>query len=204
MSAIRTITAVRAVAFAGATLLLSACSVLTGSGPAPAIYDLDAAPAAASPARRAATQILVPMPTTSEALAGNRVAVRDGKGSIAYLPGVTWSDQLPNLVQSVLARSLEDSGRVKAVGKPGQSLAIDDQLIVDIRAFELDVAGAPTGHVALGVKLLDDRTGRIRASEVFDASVPASSDRPGDALRALKAATGKAMADVVAWTSRSL
>lgn len=191
-----------------AGLAMAGCAALGGGlkEPPPTIYDLGPAPASAFAelTGRTSSQLLVPLPTTSDALAGNRVVVRDRNGTLSYFPGVTWSDQLPSLVQSALARSLENSGRVKAVGKPGQSLAIDDQLIVDVRAFELDVTAGPVAHVELGVKLLDDRTGRIRTARVFDIREPAASDSPRDGIAALDRAGGKAMAEIVGWAVGAL
>jgi len=185
---------------------LAGCSTLgLASTPKPDdIYDLAAPTAFDGPARRSSAQLLVPLPSASDALASESIAVRSHGGSISYLPGVSWSDELPPLVQTILVRAFENSGRVKAVGKPGESLAIDDQVIVDIRAFELDVTGSPMARVTLGVKLLDERTGKVRANRVFDVTRPSSSDRPKDAIAALDQATSAAVADVVVWTASAL
>jgi cholesterol transport system auxiliary component len=185
---------------------LAGCSTLgLASTPKPDdIYDLAAPTAFDGTAKRSSVQLLVPLPNASDALASERIAVRSHGGSISYLPGVSWSDELPPLVQTIMVRAFENSGRVKAVGKPGESLAIDDQVIVDIRAFELDVAGSPMARVTLGVKLLDERTGKVRANRVFDVTRPSSSDRPKDAIAALDQATSAAVADVVVWTASAL
>lgn len=177
---------------------------LGSSGKPDALFDLAAPTSFDGAARRSAVQLLVPVPSASDALATARIAVRDNGGSVAYLAGVSWTDQLPPLIQTMLVRAFENSGRVRAVGKPGESLAIDDQVIVDIRAFELDVTGAPTARVALGVKLLDDRSGKVRTSRVFEVNRPAASDRPKDAIAAIDAAATAAVAEVVVWTAGAL
>lgn len=185
---------------------LAGCSTLgLGTTPKPDdIYDLAAPTAFDGATRRSSAQILVPLPSANDALASELIAVRSDGGAISYLPGVSWSDELPPLVQTIMVRAFENSGRVKAVGKPGESLAIDDQVIVDIRAFELDVTGAPAAHIALGVKLLDERTGKVRATRVFDVSRPSASDRPKDAIAAFDQAVSAAVADVVTWTASTL
>lgn len=185
---------------------LAGCSTLgLASTPKPDdIYDLAAPTAFDGAARRSSAQLLVPLPSASDALASELIAVRSDGGAISYLPGVSWSDELPPLVQTIMVRAFENSGRVKAVGKPGESLAIDDQVIIDIRAFELDVTGSPTARVTLGVKLLDERTGKVRANRVFDVTRPSASDRPKDAIAALDRATSAAVADVVVWTASAL
>ncbi|CAI9402680.1 hypothetical protein ANOBCDAF_00957 [Pleomorphomonas sp. T1.2MG-36] len=185
---------------------LAGCSTLgLASTPKPDdIYDLAAPTAFDGATKRSSAQLLVPLPSASDALASEQIAVRSHGGSISYLPGVSWSDELPPLVQTIMVRAFENSGRIKAVGKPGESLAIDDQVIVDIRAFELDVTGSPMARVTLGVKLLDERTGKVRANRVFDVTRPASSDRPKDAIAAIDQATSAAVADVVVWTASAL
>lgn len=185
---------------------LAGCSTLgLASTPKPDdIYDLAAPTAFDGATKRSSAQLLVPLPSASDALASEQIAVRSRGGSISYLPGVSWSDQLPPLVQTIMVRAFENSGRVKAVGKPGESLAIDDQVIVDIRAFELDVTGSPMARVTLGVKLLDERTGKVRANRVFDVTRPSASDRPKDAIEAIDQATSAAVADVVVWTASAL
>lgn len=185
---------------------LASCSTLgLGSTAKPdAIYDLAVPTAFDGAVKRASAQILVPQPSASDALSTARIVVRAGGGSISYLPGVSWSDQLPPLTQTIMVRAFENSGRVKAVGKPGESLAIDDQVIVDIRAFELDVTGAPVARVAFGVKLLDERTGKVRATHVFEVTRPSASDRPKDAIAAIDQAASAAVAEVVGWTASVL
>lgn len=177
---------------------------LGSSGKPDALFDLAAPTSFDGAAKRSAVQLLVPVPDTSGALSSAHIAVRETGGSIAYLPGVSWSDQLPSLVQTTLVRAFENSGRFRAVGRPGESLAIDDQVIVDIRAFELNVTGAPTARVVLGVKLLDDRSGKVRTSRVFEVSRPAASDRPKDAIAAIDAAATAAVAEIVVWTTSAL
>lgn len=185
---------------------LAGCSTLgLANTPKPDdIYDLAAPTAFDGATKRSSAQLLVPLPSASDALASEQIAVRSRGGSISYLPGVSWSDELPPLVQTIMVRAFENSGRVKAVGKPGESLAIDDQVIVDIRAFELDVTGSPMARVTLGVKLLDERTGKVRANRVFDVTRPSASDRPKDAIAAIDQATSAAVADVVVWTASAL
>ena len=187
-------------------LVLAGCSTIgLGSTPKPdAIFDLGVPTTFDGAAKRSSAQLLVPVPNASDVLSTARIAVRDDGGSISYLPGVSWSDQLPSLIQTILVRAFENSGRVKAVGKPGESLAINTQVLVDIRAFEMDVTGAPTARVTLGVKLLDERNGQVRATRVFDVSRPSASDRPKDAIAAIDQAATAAVAEVVAWTASAL
>jgi cholesterol transport system auxiliary component len=181
------------------------CSTLLGGGggKAPDIYDLSAPTSFDGIRGRTGAQLLVPVPAAIDALATPRLVVRQDGAQLAYYPGLTWSDDLPALVQAKLVRAFENSGRAKAVGRPGESLAIDYQVIVDIRSFELE-ADARTAHVELGVKLLDDRTGKVRATKVFDARVPAASDAAAEVVKAIDAAAGQAFTELVLWTAATI
>lgn len=188
----------------GLTVALAGCSTLGGSGAAPDIFDLNVPAAFPDIRGRTRAQLLVPVPSALDAFATSRVVVRQAGGQIAYYPKTAWADELPALVQLKLVRAFENSGRARAVGRPGESLAIDYQVLVDIRAFELDVAGQDAAQVTLGVKLLDDRTGLVRATKVFEASVPARSDQARDAIAALDAAAAKVFAEIVQWTATAI
>lgn len=180
---------------------LSACASLGGATTTPDIYDLSAPTEFAGVTGRAPAQLLVPVPSAVEALSTNRVVVRPTPAQIAYYPGASWSDALPALVQTKLLRAFENSGRANAVGFPGQSLAIDYQVIIDIRAFEFD-AVSRTAYVELGTKLLDDRSGRVRATEVFQARVPAAVDNAAEVVAALDRASGEVFTKIVQWAAR--
>lgn len=195
----------RSLAALGVALALGACSTLVGaSQKAPDIFDLSVPARFTGIKGRTGAQLLVPQPTAIDALGTARLLVRQAGGQLSYYPNVSWSDELPSLIQTKLVRAFENSGRAKAVGRPGESLAIDYQVIVDIRAFELDVSGARTAHVELGVKLLDDRTGKVRATRVIDARAPAPSDQAAAVVQALDQAAGEAFTELVLWTAKTI
>lgn len=206
MSSSRNFTrAFRRLGAASALAALAGCSTLGGGGGAPPdIFDLSAPTAFAGVTGRTSAQLLVPVPSAIDALATNRVVVRQPGGQISYFAGTSWSDELPSLVQTKLLRAFENSRRARAVGRPGESLAIDYQVIVDIRSFELDVAGGRQAAVELGVKLLDDRTGRVRAARIFEARVPSASDDPAAAVQAIDRAASQAFTEIVDWTASVL
>jgi cholesterol transport system auxiliary component len=198
-TAIRRSLTYRLAAPAIALLLLPGCGTFFGGGgPAPEIFDLTA-PTVFDGRGRSRAQLLVPAPAAVAALSSTRIAVRPDPARIAYYPGAVWSDELPALVQLKLVRAFENSGRAQAAARPGESLAIDYQVIIDIRAFEIDIE-AGVAHVELGVKLLDDTNGRVRASRVVTVRVPARADAAPEAVAALNAAADQALSEVVNWT----
>jgi len=146
-------------------------------------------------------QILVPAPEAVKALDGQDIVVEGSPGSISYLKGAQWGDRLPNLVQARLISALEDSGRVSGVGRPGQGLAIDYQLITDIRTFGIEPRGRVTNaHVRIAAQLMNDRNGSVRAAEVFSAQVPVNGGSNRNYAQALDAAFAQVCGEIVNWT----
>lgn len=187
----------RLVAALSLAMLLPGCAALGGSGPPPSIYDLTVP--ATTPATGSSTaQLLVPVPSAIEALDTARIAVNPSPMQISYFPAAQWSDELPRLLQAKLVRAFENSGRAGAVGRPGESLTIDFQIIVDIRNFAFDAAG-DAAVVSLGVKILDDRTGRVVATRIFDTRSPSASDTADAGVAALDRAATDAIGQVIGW-----
>lgn len=146
------------------------------------------------------TQILVPTPSAIQTLGSRNIIVRLGGAEVRYLNGAQWSDQLPAVIQAQLAAALENTGHFAGVGMPGQGLAIDYQLVVEVREFAIDATGSGKADVELSVKLLNDRTGVVRAQRLFTASVPVSpSASNGTMVSALDSAFADVQQQVVTW-----
>ena len=186
----------RATACFVAIAALGGCAALIPQAPR-AIYDLSA-PDASDSGRRVSAQILIPPPSAVRALDSDLIAARPTASEYAYLPGAQWSDSLPKLLQMRLLQTFQNSGRVAAVGLPGQGLLIDYQVILDIRAFEL------TGQTAVtefAVKLMNDRNGRIVKTTVVRAEVPTVSEGTEAVVAALDAGMDDAFLQIVDWVA---
>lgn len=193
---------VKLATFLLAAAALSGCAALPGGGPAPLdTYDLTAARTeAAAGSRKGRTQILVAEPGALKALDGENVVVRPSAGSVEFLKGAQWADRLPRVVQARLVEALQATGRLGGVGKPGEGLAIDYQVVTEIRAFEVRLDGAPRAEVALYVKLLNDRNGVVRTAHGFSASAPLAAAAGNDAyVAALDRAFAQVVGEMVPW-----
>lgn len=183
-------------------LLLPGCAALPGGGPAPLdTYDLSAQASDRAGARRSRTQVLVAEPSALKVLDGENVVIRPSAGSIEFLSGAQWADRLPRIVQSRLVEGLQATNRFGGVGRPGEGLAIDYQLVTDIRAFEIRLDGQRRANVVLYVKVLNDRNGVIRAARSFEASAPVAGSGNDAYVAALDRAFAQASADLVRWAS---
>ncbi|MDR6818853.1 cholesterol transport system auxiliary component [Neorhizobium sp. 2083] len=149
-------------------------------------------------------QILVPEPTALKLLNSEQVVVRVSPSEIQYLADSRWGDRLPALVQSKLVEAFENSGRLGGVGKPGQGLAIDYQVVTDIRAFEVTAGSPRLANVEISAKILNDRNGTVRAQSVFKATAAVSGAENRDFIEALDRAFAKVGAQIVDWSLKSM
>ncbi|MFC5755172.1 ABC-type transport auxiliary lipoprotein family protein [Rhizobium sp. GCM10022189] len=148
-------------------------------------------------------QILIADPTALKALNSDQIVIRVSPSEIQYLARAQWSDTLPRMVQSKLVEAFENSGKLGGVGKPGQGLAIDYQVVSDIRSFEIDASSGNKAVVEISVKILNDRNGTVRAQQVFRATAAAGGDNAGF-VKGLDRAFTAVTDQIVGWTLKSI
>lgn len=190
-----------------AVLALSAATLTGclgfGGGAARDTFGLSAVPEITGPSAKN-RQILVTEPTALKALDSEQVVIRLSGVEIQYLSKARWGDRLPKLVQAKLVEAFENTGRIGGVGKPGEGLAIDFQIVTDIRAFQVETNGGARANVEISVKLLNDRNGTVRAQRVFSATSPVEGAGNRDYIAALDRAFAQVSADIVAWTLKAI
>ena len=179
---------------AAAALLLAACASTAPN----ALYGLNA-PSDFVSGQKRSVQILVATPRALSALDTSNIAVVDRGPSYSYFPQAAWADQLSNVVQAGLVRTLENTNRLKGVGLPGEGLLIDYQLQTELRAFQLQVDGADRAVVEIAAKLVNDRNGRTVDSRVFSAVVPSNGTGVEQAVAAMNSASGQVFRELAAW-----
>jgi cholesterol transport system auxiliary component len=179
-------------------LLLSGCASLKEP---PATFELSAPAPAVSRSAASRSQILIPEPTASKSLDSQQIVIRPTPQTIETLGASQWSDRLPRLVQLRLLQAFQNTGRVGAVGVPGQGLAIDYQVVTELRRFEVTVdGGGTTAVVEIAVKALNDRTGVVRATRIFRGTAPVTAAGNSAYVAALDQAFGQVADEIVAWT----
>ncbi|MEP9371466.1 ABC-type transport auxiliary lipoprotein family protein [Mesorhizobium sp. KR1-2] len=183
-------------------LSLSGCALFGKSEPLDT-YELSAPSPEAKPTKRR-MQILIAEPSALKILDGQSIVIKRTSGVIEYLKGAQWADRLPRVVQARLAETFQHSGAFSGVGLPGEGLAIDYQVIAEVRAFEVYVDGSRSAQVELFVRLLNDRNGEVKASRSFRASSPVSGSGNDVYTRALDRAFGLAALEIVKWTETTI
>ncbi|WP_367718789.1 ABC-type transport auxiliary lipoprotein family protein [Nitratireductor sp. GISD-1A_MAKvit] len=185
--------------------LLAGCAALPGGGPPPVdAFDLSTPSVSQDGRRVGRRQILITEPTAIKTLDGQDIVVKTSSGAIQYLDGARWADRLPRVVQTRIADLYQRSGRFGGVGMPGEGLAIDYQILADLRSFDIRTDGQDRAEVEIFVRILNDRNGVVRASRTFSASAPVIGTGGTAFASALDRAFAAAMADLVDWTISSI
>ncbi len=188
-----------------ALLMLGGCSSLLVSEPAPLDTFALTAPSVQTQRRASRIQLLIAEPQALKGLDGQNIVVRTGPAEVQFLSGAQWSDRLPALVQARLVEGFQRTGRFAGVGRPGEGLAIDYQILTDIRDLAIvDVAGGRRAHVEIAVSILNDRNGTVRRQETFEASVPVAGAANADYVRALDNGFGAVSGEIIAWVAQAI
>lgn len=187
-------------AAAALVLFLPGCALLGGGSKPLDTYDLTAPqPTPGKRARR--LQVLIANPTAIKTFDSQNIVIEPRPGAIEYLKGVQWADRLPQVVQARLAETFQKSGRFGGVGQPGEGLAIDYQVIANIRSFDIRVDGGERADVELYIRVLNDRNGVVRAEKLFSATTPVSGAGNDAYVRALDHAFGQVANEILDWSA---
>jgi cholesterol transport system auxiliary component len=182
-------------------LALTGCGSLLGpSGPPPVYYGLTTPKPAASTARPIEQQLLVDVPRAPLDLDTTRVAVMQKPNAVEYYADVLWRDRVPQMLQTLLVRTLEASGRFRAVGVAGSGLRSDLLLHGDIAHFE---ARAYQGvvHVEMTLRLVRAADRSIVATRDFESTAPTTSTRFDDVIAAFDRATSEMLVRIADWAA---
>jgi cholesterol transport system auxiliary component len=184
---------------AGTVAFLSGCAGLPGFSVPDDTFTLSEPPVLTNLPAAPRRQVLVPQPIALDILDSNQIVIRTGPSAVQYLADSQWNDTLPRLVQAQLIKAFENTDAVGGVGREGEGLAIDYQLITTIRNFEVVVYGTPVARIELSVKLLNDRNGVVIAQRVFAATAPVQSGGNEAYVYALDAALDQAIGEIIPW-----
>ena len=179
-------------------LAIAGCSLFRG--PPPVTYELTAPESIPKLRAGTAAQIMIPEPRALKVLDSERIVVTT-YSMISYYPDAQWADRLPAVFQAKAIEAFEQSKRARAVGRPGEGLSIDYQLLIDIRTFEYNTStDQGFARIEISAKILNDRNGRVVATRVLSAETPVTDDGAEGVVAALDATLGQVLVDLVRWT----
>lgn len=193
--------AFRALACIALLAPLAACGVLPKHEP-PALYRPEATIATDATWPQVAWQLRIARPYADGMHDSARILVRPQPGELQVYKGAAWTQPAPDLVLDTLLRAFDDSGRVAGVGRRGEGVGADYELLLDLRRFEADYDGGsvPNARIALGARLVRNDDDRVVASRVFETDVPAGGTALPAVQRAFSQGLGTVSTQLIGWT----
>lgn len=196
----------RRVALVGAISALGGCSavsVLNTAAQPLDTYDLAPAPGATA-GRRTNRTLLVARPEATAAIATDRIMIKPDTVSVTYLPDARWSDDLPLIVQSLLVRSISDTGRIGYVGRSDGGPVPDSALLVRMDTFQVNVLANDAFEVDVNIALtvLNDRDQRVVATRSFAQTAQAADNSPAAIVAAFQAVLNRLLPTMADWVLR--
>jgi phospholipid/cholesterol/gamma-HCH transport system substrate-binding protein len=165
-------------------------------------YDLRA-PANFAPAGKTLKgQLAIPEPTAVVMLETQRILFSPAKDYPGFA-GAQWADSIPKLLQARLIESFENYDIGHAPLRSTDGVQVDDQLVIDVRRFQVTTDGEPAADIALSARILD-KDGKVVASRLFQQSQKLDKVEPAAAVAAFGDAFGRIAKDVIAWTVEAL
>ena len=184
-------------------LALPGCTALDLLGPNGAIRDVYELQPVALPARsgRSAQRLMVLMPTAPAAIATDRILIKQDPIAVTYLPDATWSDAVPQMMQSLLIRTLASDGRLGFVGAQGSGPVPDTVLLTRIDTFEVTAQGAGRFDVRVSFELtvLRDRDQRVLGTRRVAGSQVIPDDRADTIARGFQGLLDGLLPEAAAW-----
>lgn len=182
---------------------LSGCITLIDEPPSITTYALqaDAKPDASWPTVK--WSLTVVRPNSNGFLDSNRISVRPNAYELQVYQGANWLDSLPDLIQTNLVESFENSGKIKSVSRQNSGVPAEVALLLDIRKFEsvyTDGQKIPIVQIQIHAKVVEYPSNRVISSKTFsNEATPASKDIV-DVVQAFETGLTTINQEMVGWT----
>lgn len=191
-------------AAAGPLAALAAACELTvpGQGPPPNLYRLTPKSRFRENLPRVQWQLILEPPIADASLNTTRVALQRDPTKLEYYARSSWTDLAPQMVQTLMVESFENSGRIVSIGREAIGLRADFVLKSELREFQAEYfeGGNPQVRVAINVKLVQMPRRIIVGSTNFEHVGIAEADNMTEIIAAFDEALGKVLRRLVEWT----
>lgn len=178
----------------------AAVSALSEASRPMEIYELRTPTIRPVAVERGDAELVVEEPRASGAIATERIMIRPGPLRAQYLPGVRWADPAPVMLQTLIVRSLIESGAFGSVGRRPVGMSGDYALLSELTDFQAErTEGGATIRVRMIMRLTSEREARIVAMRTFEATEAAVSSEADAVAAAFDRAAARLVADVVPW-----
>lgn len=186
--------------------LLPACTDLVpGQRPAPNFYRLTPKSTFSDDLPYAEWQLVLEAPVANAGLATTRIALAQQPLEVEYYARSSWTDRAPQMVQTLMIESFENSRRIVSIGRESLGLRSDFVLKSELREFQAEYYSVEEGQppqvrVNISGKLVQMPRRVIVASSSFEEIVQAEADTVEAVVAAFDQALGGVLRDLVGWT----
>ncbi len=150
--------------------------------------------------------LVVELPTTSGALATDRILIKPTSLQAQYLPDGRWVEPVPLLVQSLLLTTLQNMGSYRLVSRDGAGLMPDYTLMTEIQDFQAqpDLGGGPaqTIRITALLTLIRESDRSVVSSRRFSIDATASSDDSAAIVVVFDTAVQMVLRQIADWIVR--
>ena len=188
----------------GLFLLLSGCGALDVLDRASApleVFELRPPEIDGSAGALRPLDVIVELPVASGSLATDRIMIRPDPLRAQYLPDARWADPVPQMVQTLMVRSLGDSAALRYVGRSPLGVGGDYAVLTEIIGFHAEAFAAEGAQVE--IELLVRLVRESDAAVVSTRRIKAAAEAPSTDSPALAAAFDRAvqtaLGDFVGW-----
>jgi cholesterol transport system auxiliary component len=182
---------------------VAGCSVLP-SPPMPQIYRISPQAEQHAHSRPLRKRLVIDIPTASESLDTDRIALIRDRTRFDYYANSLWTDRVPLLVQTLLIDAFETDGSIAGVGRDAWTLTPEYLLATEVRRFEAVYAGAadeiPMAVVALALGLVKMPDHRMLGRTLVTDQSRAATNSVDSVVEAFDVVVGKVVLQSVAWT----
>ena len=183
--------------------LAAACDLsVPGQGPPPNLYRLTPKSSFPEDLPEVDWQLILEPPIADASLNTTRVALQRDPTQLEYYARSSWTDLAPQMVQTLMVESFENSGRIVSIGREAIGLRADFVLKSELREFQAEYfeGGSPQVRVAINVKLVQMPKRTIVGSTNLEHLSRAEADLMPDIIAAFDEALGKVLRRLVGWT----
>jgi cholesterol transport system auxiliary component len=182
---------------------LAACEgVVPGRGPLPDLYRLTPKSTFAPDLPTVEWQLLLEPALTNASIDTTRIGLQRSATSVEYYARAGWSDRAPQMIQTLMIESFENSGRIVAVGRDSIALRADYILKTDLREFQAEYMKGPNPRIRVTMiaRLVKMPRRAIVGTKKFETVIEAQADTMEAIIGAFDIALGKVLKRLVEWT----
>ncbi len=194
---------------AGTALALTGCAdlnILPGQRQDPDFYRLTPKSTFDPGLPTVTWQLVVETPVANAGLSQLRIALMQNPVQIEYYARANWTDRVPQMLQTLMLESFDNSGHIVSVGRELIGLRADFLLKTEVREFQAEYFHEnplPHAHVAFASRLVAMPRREIVGNQGFRALVPATADRMDEIINAFDVALGQVLKELVGWTLKT-